>query len=178
MFSTILKYGLIAGVIVGTIMGVSTTAMADNPPPMWVGMLIGYTSMLVALSFVFVGVKRHRDEALGGVIGFWPAFGMGLAISLVAGILYVVAWEITLAVTGMDYGAVWTEHMVAEAQAAGKSAAEIAKVRADMAAFARDYANPFYRMPMTFTEIAPVGVLVSLVSAGLLRNRRFMPARG
>jgi vacuolar-type H+-ATPase subunit I/STV1 len=177
MLNTILKYGLIAGVIVGTFMGVSTTAMLDNPPPGWVGMLIGYTSMLVALSFVFVGVKRHRDEALGGVIGFWPAFGIGIGISLVAGVLYALAWEVTLAVTGMDYGAVWTKHMVAEAQAAGKSAAEIAKIRADMAVFEAQYRNPLYRLPMTFTEIAPVGLLVSLVSAALLRNRNFAPAR-
>lgn len=177
MLNTILKYGLIAGVIVGTFMGVSITAMSGNPPPGWVGMLIGYTSMLVALSFVFVGVKRHRDGTLGGVIGFWPALGMGLAISIVAGLIYVVAWEITLAVTGMDYGAVWTAHMVAEAQAAGKSAAEIAKIQADMAVFEAQYRDPLYRMPMTFTEIAPVGVLVSLVSAALLRNRNFAPAR-
>jgi len=177
MLGIILKYGLIAGVIVGVAMGVSTTAMLDDPPPVAIGMLIGYASMLVALSFVFVGVKRHRDEALGGVIGFWPALGVGLGISLVAGVLYALAWEVTLAVTGMDYGAVWTEHMVAEAQAAGKSAAEIARVRADMAVFAAQYRDPLYRLPMTFTEIAPVGVLVSLVSAALLRNRNFAPAR-
>jgi len=30
---------------------------------------------------------------------------------------------------------------------------------------------------MTFIEIFPVGVLVSLVSAGLLRNSRFLPVR-
>ncbi len=40
------------------------------------------------------------------------------------------------------------------------------------------YAKPWYRMPMTFAEIFPVGILVSLVSAALLRNPRFLPARG
>jgi hypothetical protein len=46
-----------------------------------------------------------------------------------------------------------------------------------MEAFKLQYANPMIRMPMTFAEIFPVGLLVSLVSAGLLRNPRFLPAR-
>jgi len=43
--------------------------------------------------------------------------------------------------------------------------------------FAMMYANPLFRMPITFTEILPVGILVSLFPALLLRNSRFMPAR-
>ena len=46
-----------------------------------------------------------------------------------------------------------------------------------MDAFKIQYADPLFRLPMTFVEIFPVGVLVSLISAGLLRNRRFLPAR-
>ena len=45
------------------------------------------------------------------------------------------------------------------------------------AAFAKNYANPLYRLPITFVEMFPVGVLISLVSAALLRNSRFLPAR-
>jgi hypothetical protein len=37
------------------------------------------------------------------------------------------------------------------------------------------YADPLYRLPMTFIEIFPIGVLVSLIAAALLRNRRFLP---
>ena len=46
-----------------------------------------------------------------------------------------------------------------------------------MAAYAADYADPLFRLPMTFTEIFPVGLLVSVVCAGLLANRRFLPVR-
>lgn len=177
MLTTILKYGVIAGVIIGAATFGTTVAFADSPPSPGIGMVIGYTSMLIALSFVFMGVKHHRDSAGGGVIGFWPALGLGLAISLVAGVLYVLAWEAALSVTGMDFAAKWSEHMVAEAQARGDSPEAIAKIRSEMAQFAKDYANPLYRMPMTLSEILPVGVLVSLISAALLRNSRFLPAR-
>ena len=67
--------------------------------------------------------------------------------------------------------------MIAEKKASGASAAELAKFTAEMAQFKIQYANPLYRWPMSFIEIFPVGVLVSLVSAGLLCNSRFLPAR-
>jgi hypothetical protein len=177
MFRKILLWGTIAGSIVGGIMFGTTVAMADDPPSMAIGMVIGYSAMLIALSAVFVGVKRHRDEALGGVIRFWPAFAMGLGISIVAGIFYVLAWELTLAVTGMDYMGEYAKHRIDELKAAGVSAAELAKETAHLASFRAQYANPLFRMPVTFTEIFPVGVLVSLISAALLRKPTFLPSR-
>jgi hypothetical protein len=50
-------------------------------------------------------------------------------------------------------------------------------MRAEMDAFRVQYANPLFRLPMTFAEIFPVGVLVSLISAAILRNPRVLPAR-
>lgn len=177
MFRKILLWGTVAGLIVGSILFGTTVAMADHPPPMGVGMAIGYTSMLIALSAIFVGVKRYRDETLGGVIRFWPAFVMGLGISIVAGVFYVLAWEAALAVTGMDYGAKFAEIMIEQRKAAGASAAELAKYVAEMEQFKTQYANPLFRLPMTFAEIFPVGVLVSLITAGLVRKPAFLPAR-
>jgi len=39
------------------------------------------------------------------------------------------------------------------------------------------YRNPLFRIPVTFSEIAPVGVLVSFVTAALLRNPRVLPTK-
>ena len=151
--------------------------MTDSPLPMWAGMAIGTTTMLVALSTVFIAIKRRRDEDLGGVIRFLPALGLGLGISLVAALIYVVAWEITLLATGMDYGAVFATALIEAEKAKGVTGEALETFIAGMRRFEADYRNPLYRMPMTFTEIFPVGVLVSLVSSGLLSNRRFLPAR-
>lgn len=169
---TILTYGFLAGLIL-----LPFELMVAFGVPGSQGMAIGYTVMLVALSTVFLGVKRRRDVAGGGVIGFWPALGLGLAISFVAGIFYVLAWELSLKLSGADFIGDYTRQVVAHAKAKGASAAEIAQLTAEMAKMQADYDNPLFRLPMTFLEIAPVGVLVSLVSAGLLRNPRFMPAR-
>ncbi|MEQ9505048.1 MAG: DUF4199 domain-containing protein [Hyphomonas sp.] len=177
MLQTILKNGVIAGLIVGIPMILLTLTLGENAPTGALGMAIGYTTMLVALSVIFLAVKRQRDVNNGGVIKFLPAFLMGLGISAVAGILYVLAWEVSLAISGMDFGAMYAEHLVEAAKARGASEAEIAAELTKAQEFAKMYANPLFRMPITFTEILPVGILVSLISALLLRNSRFMPAR-
>ena len=176
MLRTILKYGVIAGLVVGGLM-LATFAAFSGMPPLKYGMVIGYTTMLIALSAVFVGMKRHRDVDRGGVIGFWPAFGVGLGISFIAGIFYVVAWEVVQSMMDTDFATAYANAIIASETAKGASAESLAKLTADMAAFQVQYADPMFRLPMTFAEIFPVGVLVSLVSAGLLRNSRFMPVR-
>ena len=94
-----------------------------------------------------------------------------------AGVFYVLAWEATQAFTHADFASDYARMIIAEQQAKGASAETLAKLTTDMEAFKVNYANPLFRLPMTFVEIFPVGVLVSLVSAGLLRNSRFLPAR-
>lgn len=177
LLKKILTHGLLAGVIVGVPLFV-ITVLADKqaPPPSW-GIVVGYLIMLIALSVVFVAVKRHRDNELGGVIRFWPAFGLGLGISVVAGIVYVLAWEAALAVTKWDFAGGYAELLIEQEKAKGVSAEALAKFSAEMQQFRADYAKPLYRLTITFSEIFPVGLLVSLVSAALLRNPRFWPAR-
>ena len=177
MLKSILKYGLIAGLVVGGLMFAVTVQFHDKLGFGALGMAVGYASMLIALSAVFVGVKAHRDRERGGVIGFWPAFGLGLGISLVASVCYALAWELALATTKMDFMGAYTEHLLADMRAKGASAAELAATAREMAEFSAMYANRWVRMGMSMSEILPVGVLVSAVSAALLRKPGFMPAR-
>jgi len=176
MFGKTLSYGAVAGLIVGVPLFAVSVAMNGHPSSPY-GVVFGYLTMLIALSAVFVAVKRHRDADLGGVIRFWPAFGLGLGISVVAGVIYVLAWEAALAVTHMDFAGEYAGALIEQQKAKGVTGEALIKFIADMERFKWDYANPFYRLPMTFAEIFPVGLLVSLISAGLLRNSRFFPAR-
>jgi hypothetical protein len=171
MQRTILTYGLISGAII--ILGMIATIVLSSQHSLWLGYLI----MLVGLSSILLAVKSHRDKVLGGVIKFWPAFLIGLAVALVAGIAYVLIWEGYLAITHYRFMDEYTASMLASKRAAGISSADYAKMVAEMETMKRQYANPLYRMPMTFAEIFPVGLLVALVSAALLRNPRFLPAR-
>ncbi len=176
MIRKILSYGMIAGLIAGVPLFAISVALNGHPPLPY-GVAIGYLTMLIALSAVFAAIKRHRDLELGGVIRFWPAFGLGLGVSVVAGILYVLAWEAALAVTHMDFAGSYAAALIEQQKAKGVSGEALASFVADMERFKVQYAKPLYRLSMTFAEIFPVGLLVSLLSAGLLRNSRFLPAR-
>jgi hypothetical protein len=171
MRRTILTHGLISGVII--ILGIIITVIFPTGHNVWLGYLI----MLVGLSSILLAIKSHRDGALGGVIKFWPAFLIGLAVALVASIAYVLIWEVYMAATHYTFMDNYTAHILARKQAEGLSGAAYAKLVAEMAEMRKNYANPLYRMPETFMEIFPVGVLVTLVSAALLRNPKFLPAR-
>lgn len=176
MLRNLLVFGVIGGIIVGTPM-VLMTALSGGKTLYEGGMVMGYTIMLIALSTVFIAIKRQRDINGGGVIRFWPALGLGLGISLVAGIFYVVSWELAQAISQVDFTSVYSAAMIEDLKAKGASPAKIAAATAEMAKFGEMYRNPLFRIPMTLVEILPVGVLVSVVSAALLRNSRFLPAR-
>ena len=176
MKKIILRNGVLAGLIVGIPMFLYMTSIPEHGS-MGASMLLTYVVMLLALSMVFVGIKQYRDRELGGVIQFVPALAVGLGISVVAGVLYAIAWEITMPMMKFDFTQFYANSMLEQARARGASAAELAAAATKAEEFTRTYANPFIRVPFTFLEIFPVGILVSLVSAALLRNSRFMPMK-
>ena len=170
----VLVYGGISGAIV--IAAIVTTIALDMPSHA-TSEYVGYLVMLAALSLIFVGVKRYRDVECGGVIRFARAFGLGLGIAAVASVIYVVGREAYLAVSGRDFMAEYTASLLDGMRAEGASAAAIEAKAAEMRGFAETYRNPPLRMAITFVEIFPVGLLVALASAALLRNPRLLPAR-
>ena len=168
-------YGALSGVIVisGIVLGITLSeGGAGHPSLEWLGYLI----MLVALSLIFVGIKRYRDQELGGVISFGKASLVGLGTAVVAGVIYVGAWEVYLAATDYSFIETYTDGLIASQRAEGLSGAELDAFIADMESMKSNYANPLFRVPLTFLEIFPVGVLITLISAAVLRNSAVLPA--
>lgn len=168
-----LTYGSLAGLVILAIF-IPALVLLDQH-----SMAVGYLIMLVGLTLVFVGMKRFRDVERGGVVKFLPAFLVGLGISLVASLIYMIGWELYMAST--DY-ALLEDYFAAELrglQGAGLSAAELARRTGELTAMrAQILGNMPLRIGMIFLEIFPVGLLVSLVSAALIRNPRFMRSVG
>jgi Protein of unknown function (DUF4199) len=167
-------YGVLSGIIVAVGMVAGITLIPHGGTA---GMVVGYLNMLVALSMVFVGIKQYRDTLLGGVIRFPTALGVGLGIAVIASLFYVLTWELYMFMTNYRFMDEYVAKSIADMQAKGTSAYDLAKFAASMTAFKVQYANPLSRMLMTFSEIAPVGLLVSVISAALLRNHRLFPRR-
>lgn len=168
-------YGGISGaVVIGSmILGL---ALAGEEGGVGSAQWMGYLIMIIALSLIFVGIKRYRDQNLGGVIRFGTAMLLGLGITLVASVIYVAVWEVYLSVTDYAFIDDYARSALANKEAAGLAGAALEAEVASMETFKAQYANPLRRLPMTFLEIAPVGLLVTLISAALLKNDRFAPA--
>ncbi len=146
---------------------------------------------IVAAAFVALGVwvgqslaprarqpGFERNEAAIHSLGrFGRALALGTGIAAVAGIIYVIGWELNLAFARRNFMAEYSQGIFDTMRADGASASAIAEKQGEMRSFAEMYRNPGVRLPLTFIEIFPVGLLVALVSAGLLRDPARFPAR-
>lgn len=172
----VLTYGLIAGAIVGAMLLITMPMYQAGTLNLDNGELLGYTTMTIALSLIFFGVKNYRDRYLGGEISFLKAVQVGLLIMLVAGAVYALCWEVSYRNIGEEFTAKMTQHYMDKMKADGATEAELAEARADWESFSQLYKNPVIRFGVTLMEITPVGVLLTLVSAALLRRKDFLPA--
>tara|TARA_R110000868_G_scaffold2384_2_gene17606 strand:- start:5685 stop:6230 length:546 start_codon:yes stop_codon:yes gene_type:complete len=176
MTRLILVYGVIAGIIVSTFLigGIALDTSAGEGHGGG-SLLFGYLTMLIALSMIFVAIKRHRDTALGGVIKFWPAVLLGLAVAGVASLIYVATWEVYFRITDGAFTETYVNSVIEAQRAAGVSGAELEAFSQQARDSMALYGNWWFRMPMTFAEIFPVGLIVTLIAAALLRNPGFLP---
>ena len=166
----VLTFGLIAGVIMAAMMFISL------PFSEKIGfdraLVLGYTTMLVALLLVYFGVRSYRDNVAGGVVRFGRAFVVGFSIALVASAFYAAAWQVYYFNFVPDYLTKYQAHVMEQARADGESAEALAKRKAEMDRLAELYQNPVINFGMTIMEPLPVALIVSLVSAGVVSRRR------
>jgi hypothetical protein len=165
----VLTFGLIAGGLLSLMLVVSM-ALIDRIG-METGQTIGYTTMVLAFLFVFFGVRAYRDNVSGGAIGFGRAFAIGLLITAVASACYVLTWQVIYHWMIPDFAERYAAQMLESARASGATAEQLAAQSREMERFQALYANPLFNIAITFLEPLPVGVVMSLVSAGILRRR-------
>ncbi len=171
MLRIVLVNGLLAAAIIA---GVSTVLLwtagddAAHNQSAW----LGYLVMVVGFSFIFVAIKQHRDKNLGGIIYFGQAFKVGLLVSLIASMVYVFSWEFYYHNGGEDFIEKYQQSYLADLKAKGATEAELTQTNQDMNAFAVSYAKFYFRALITSAEILPVGLLITLLSAWLLKSQR------
>lgn len=178
MRNVVLKYGAISGLIVSAQMLLAMALIDWESTDFDMPEYLGYAGMLVALSLVFLGVKSYRDKELQGHIRFGKAFAVGCLIALVSSVFYVTTWEIyyrsndTLRET---FGKRYMEKSLTGLKEEGMSEEEITKKRVEMEEMWKMYEQMPFRVGLTFAEILPIGILVALLSAAILRKRQVLP---
>src|SRR6187455_2850994 len=173
MKKNIIIYGLIAGIVVSVLMvfSINYISHVEGKVDYNTSLLIGYASMLIAFSLVYVGIRNYRDKFNGGVISFGKAFKIGTMIVLIASTIYVVAWLIDYFFFIPDFMDKFSAQELAKLKAEGASQVEIDKQTKEMANFARMYKNPLFNAMITYVEILPVGLIVTLISSLILKRK-------
>ena len=170
MKRNVLVYGFIAGICVATFMSLSI-AYCYSKNSFDGSMLLGYAAMLLSFSFIFIGVKNYRDKHLSGVISFGKAFVMSLYMALIASTLYVIGWMIAYYNFFPNFIDKLAAYQLSPAKVSQMSAAEVAAVRAQMETFKDWYATPVGVASATYMEIVPVGIIVALITALILKRK-------
>lgn len=169
MKKTILTFGIISGVIASLLMIASVPFM--KRPDFEHGYILGYTSIVLSLLLTFFGVRSYRDNVGKGQITFGKAFGIGLAITVISCIFYVVTWEIIYFNFMPDFMDKYGAHVLQKMQAAGATAAAVQQKAEEIDKLKVMYKNPLFNAALTFIEPFPVGLVITLISAAVLRKK-------
>jgi hypothetical protein len=170
MKKTVLIFGLISGAISAGMM------LATMPFTEHIGydraLVVGYTNIVLSFLLVYFGIRSYRDNVAGGEIAFAKAFGVGILITFISCVIYVVSWEIVyfgFKHVSMDH---YYAHMIDKARASGASDAAIAAKVQEINHTRLMYENPLVNSLMTFIEPFPIGLVITLVSAAILRKKK------
>ncbi len=173
MRKIVLTFGLIAGAILSAMM--LLTLPFQDQIGFDRGAIIGYTTMVLAFLMVFFGVRSYRDNVAGGSVTFGRAFAVGLLITAVASACYVATWEVIYYRLAPDFGDKYAAYSVEKARRSGATDAQIAARMKEMADYTEMYRKPLVNVALTFLEPLPVGLLFTLVAAGVLSRKRRAP---
>ncbi len=169
MKKTVLIFGLIIGTILCANMIVMVNMMYTNPD--FKGNdIVGYAAMVVLFSLIFLGVRNYRKKYLDGFISFGKAFKIGSLIALIGSTMYVVVWLFYYYLFVPDFMDVYTTYVLENCDPA-----DVQSKTLEMANFKEMYKNPLFVILITYSEVLPIGLLVALISALILKKKRGVP---
>lgn len=160
---------LIFGLIIGTILSINmliTVRLLYTNPDFQGNEVVGYTAMVVLFSLIYFGVRNYRNKQLGGVISFGKAFKMGALIALVGSTIYVITWLFCYYLFVPDFFDQYMTHVLNNA-----SPSEIAAKTKEMETYREMYKNPFFVVLFTYLEILPIGLIIALISALIVKRK-------
>ena len=169
MKKTVLTFGLISGGI-SAVMMMATLPFADQIG-FDKGAILGYTTIVLSGLLVFFGVRSYRENVGGGKLTFRRGVAVGILITLLANLCYVTTWEILYFKFMPNFADKYSAHMIDRARSSGASQEQIEKKTREAQQFKKMYSNPAMNVALTFAEVFPIGALVTLLSAAILRKK-------
>lgn len=169
MRKIVLTFGLLSGAIVAILASIHLPLVMNGT--LKNGEIAGYASMILAFLAVFFGIRTYRDNVGGGAITFGRGFKVGILITLITCAVYVIGWEIVYWGFMPDFADKYAAMVLERMREEGATPARLAAEAQKMEQFKQLYKNPFFNVGMTFLEIFPVGLVMTLISAAILRKK-------
>ena len=169
MKKTVLTFGLISGAIMSLMM-LATLPFIDKIG-FDKGEIVGYTGIVLSFLMVFFGIRSYRENVGGGRITFGRAFAVGILITVISCVCYVVTWEIIYYKFMPGFADKYANYMVERLRASGASQQVIEAKLQEMKAFKVMYDKPFINAAVSFLEPFPLGLVITLISAAILRKK-------
>jgi hypothetical protein len=174
MKKTVLVFGFISGALMAVFM--AGTMLYVRNVNFDRGMILGYAGMVLAFLLVFFGIRSYRENIGGGYISFGRALSVGLLIMLISSACYVAAWEVVyfkvMHEQMHDFIQKYGIHEVEKVRNSGASEQEIQAKLQQMKWMRDHYDNVFFNSALTFLEPLPPGLILTLISAAILRKKR------
>ena len=170
MKRSVIVFGLVSGVISSAMMFLTLPLLTNGTVNFDNGEVLGYTAIFLSMLLVFFGIRSYRENA-GGTVTFGRAFSVGILITIISCVFYVASWEVVYFKMMPDFADKYAAHTIETMRHKGASDAAIAKTRKELIEMKAMLDNPLTNAAVTFIEPFPVGLIVTLVSAGILRKR-------
>ncbi len=168
MRKIVLRFGLF-GAITICVLFLAAWFLADGQS-YTVQELIGYSVMILSLSFVFFGIKQFRDTENSGSISFKKALTIGLLISLIVAIAFGILDVIYVEFLNPDFMDDYYARSVAEMEATLPTDEFKIKLQ-ELEAQKTTFTNPMFTFAIMGLTVFVIGFIISLISSLILQRK-------
>ncbi len=169
------KIALIYGVISGLVLVASFGFTIPNEGEIDFkrGETVGMVVMVVSLGLILFAIRAYRKALDTSVFSFGQGFRVGILTTLIASIIYVGGWMIFFESVGDNFTTQYKEYYITQIGSNETLTDEEKEIQiSEFENGVDEYTkNAGTRMLMTFTEIFPIGFLITIISALLLRKK-------
>ncbi len=167
MKNTILKYGLISGVILVAIPLLSSLFLERGPEDFKLGEIVGYTSIVLSLLLILVAQNEYRKQ-LSAPLKYGQGFIIGLAISAIAGTAFGLYNLAYIAFINPEFMEQYYGYYIENIRNSGAPAEQIEATIAKLNSEKEMWMSPAVQFFGMFMTVFAIGLVVSLISAGLM----------
>ena len=176
MKSFVVKFGFISGGISVVLMFLTFVVLRgpwlfENGGSYSLSLLVGYAGMVLSFSVIFIGVRSYREQVAQGSVSFGKALQAGLLMALISSCCYTLAWLCISHFLYPNFADDYMQHEMNHLRQTGATEVVLQQKMKMLEEYKSMAANPVMNALMTFVEPLPVGFIVALISAAILRKK-------